>query len=113
MADYNIDVHDHGTEILSTGVVVLLILFFPIGVIVLIARTINRLKNDKTDREHTRQQTAGLKSDTSLSQAKELEQYKQLLDRGIITEREFEAKKQSILTGTSLRKALEHQKYLQ
>jgi len=112
MADYNVDVHDHGTEILSTGVVVLLILFFPIGVIVLIARTINRLKNDKTGRDYTRQETAGLKSDLSLSQAAELEKYKQLHDKGILTDKEFEAKKQSILTGTSLKRALEQQKYL-
>lgn len=112
MADYNVDVHDHGTEILSTGVVILLILFFPIGVIVLLARTINRLKNDKTNRDYTRQETLGLKSDTSLSQADELERYKQLHDMGILTDKEFEAKKKSILSGTSLRKELQRQKYL-
>lgn len=112
MADYNIDVHDHGTEILSTGLIILLFLFFPIGVIVLIARTINRLKNDKANRDYTRQETVGLKSNLSLSQAKELEQYKYLLDKGILTEKEYQAKKHSILTGTSLKKVLEQQKYL-
>ena len=101
MSDY-----DHGNEILSTGVVILLFLFFPIGIIVLIARTINRLRNDKIERDYTRAQTVNLKTDTSINQAEELARYKQLYDLGVITAVEFEAKKQSVLTGTSLKKEL-------
>lgn len=106
MADYNIDIHDHGTEIFSTGLIILLFLFFPIGVLVLIVRTISKLKNDKTNRDLQRQETIGLKSDLSLNQAKELEQYKLLADKGILSEKEFEAKKRSILNGSSLTREL-------
>lgn len=109
MADYNIDVHDHGTEALSVGLLILLIIFFPIGIMVLIVRTASRLKNEKTNRDHIREETKRLKTDISLSQASELERYKALFDKGILTKIEYEAKKQSILKGTNLQKEISRQ----
>ncbi len=85
------------TEALSMTVTVLLIIFFPIGIIVLIVRTISRLKNEHVERNATRASIEQTKSATSISNSQELQAYYALYEQGILDKEEFEAKKRNIL----------------
>lgn len=102
MEHYDITVHDPASEGLSAVVIVLLIIFFPIGIIVFIARSVSRLKSDHEDRVYTRAHVESVKTDTSLSQSKEIAAYHDLYKQGILSKAEFEAKKNSILLKTKM-----------
>lgn len=97
MEKYDITVHNSAEEGLSTVVIILLIIFFPIGIIVFIVRNISKLKTEHTDRVHTKAYTESIRTDTSISQSKEISAYYDLYKQGILTQNEFEAKKNSIL----------------
>ena len=115
MADYNVTYRDTGAEALSGVVIVFLILFFPIGVIVLIVRTISKVRREHIEGNQTKADTKRIKVDTSLLQSDELERYHTLYKKGIITLAEYNAKKNQILYNKKLnRRAIEHeQKILQ
>lgn len=94
----DVTVRDPAREALSMVVIVLLVIFFPIGIIVFIARTISRLRNEAIERKATRARIDEVKSSTSLSHSKELLAYHELYKKGILNKEEFEAKKQLILS---------------
>ena len=93
----DITVHDPAKEGLSLVVIVLLVLFFPIGIIFFIARNISRISTERTDRQHTKATTESIKTDTSILQSQEIASYYDLYQKGILSKAEFEAKKDSIL----------------
>lgn len=115
MADHNVTYRDTGAEALSGVVIVFLILFFPIGVIVLIVRTISKVRREHIEGNQTKADTERIKVDTSLLQSEELERYNSLYKKGIITLAEYNAKKNQILYNKKFnRRALKHeQKILQ
>lgn len=102
MEHYDITVHDTAREGLSAVVIVLLIIFFPIGIIVFIVRAISRLKSEHEDRVLTRANVESIKTDTSITQSKEIAAYYELYQQGILNQAEFEAKKNSVLLKTKL-----------
>lgn len=93
----DVTVHDPAKEALSAVVIVLLIIFFPIGIIVFIVRTISKLRSEHVERKITRANIESIKSSTSLSHSKELQAYHELYLQGILDKEEFEAKKKMIL----------------
>lgn len=97
MEHYDVTVHDPASEGLSLVVTFLLVIFFPIGIIVFIFRTVSRLKSEHEDRVYTRAHAESVRTDTSLSQSKEIAAYHDLYKQGILSKAEFEAKKESIL----------------
>ncbi len=97
MEHYEVTVHDPAKEGLSAVVVILLIIFFPIGIIVFICRSISRLKTEKTDRQYTKARIESIRTDTNISQSREIAAYYDLYKQGILTQAEFEAKKESVL----------------
>lgn len=94
----DVTVHDPANEALSMVVIVLLIIFFPIGIIVFICRTVSRLRSESIERKITKANIESIKSETSLSYSKELLAYHELYKKGILDEHEFEAKKIQILS---------------
>lgn len=110
MADYNVTYRDTGTEALSAVVIVLLILFFPIGIIVLIVRTVSKTKKEKIEGHQIKANTEQTKVETSILTSEELGRYHQLYMKGIITEAEFNAKRNQILHKAKFnRKAIAHE----
>ncbi len=98
MEDYNVTVHDPAAESLSLAVIILLFIFFPIGIIVFIVRTINRLKTDRINRKNVKADTEQIKTNTSILQATAIESYYDLYQKGILSQQEFEAQKNAILS---------------
>lgn len=86
-----------GSGVLSIGLLVLLIIFFPIGIIVLIIRTISKTRIDHIEGNYTKAATESVKTENSILQSDELDRYNELYKKGILTRAEFEAKKNSIL----------------
>lgn len=97
MEHYDITVHDPAKEGLSLVIIILLVIFFPIGIIVFIARSISRLKSERAERHLTKAKTESIKADAGISQSKEIAAYYDLYQQGILTESEFMAKKDSVL----------------
>lgn len=97
MEHYDVTVHNPAEEGLSIVVIILLIIFFPIGIIVFIARNVSKLKTEHVDRVQTKERTESIKTDTSISQSKEIMAYYDLYKKGILSQSEFEAKKNSVL----------------
>lgn len=98
MNNQHVTVNNVGETIFSTGVIILLFLFFPIGVLVLIVRTIRKWKDSKTERERVGAQTKSIDTDTENVKTEAIARYFALYQSGIISKDEFEAKKRSILT---------------
>ena len=110
MSDYNVTYRDTGTEALSAVVIVLLVLFFPIGIIVLIVRTISKVRRNHIEGNETKAYTDQIKAETSLLHSNELERYNELYKKGILTQAEFNAKKNQILYKAKFnRKAIENE----
>lgn len=97
MESYDVTVHDDSLGPLPLVVCVLLVLFFPIGIIVLIVRTASRIKNEHTERQKIRAQTQEIKTKVSLANSAEIAAFHELYKRGILTEAEFEEKKRAVL----------------
>lgn len=97
MSDYNVTYRNTGSEALSVVLIVFLILFFPIGVIVLIVRTISKVKRDRIEGIETKARAEHIAAETNLLHSDILERYKNLLEKGIISQAEFNAKKNQIL----------------
>ena len=72
MESYDVTVHDDSLGPLPLVVCVLLVLFFPIGIIVLIVRTASRIKNEHTERQKIRAQTQEIKTKVSLANSAEI-----------------------------------------
>lgn len=110
MSDYNITYRNTGAEALSGVVIVLLILFFPIGIIVLIVRTISKVRRNHIEGNNMKAYTKQLEVETSLLESNELERYNELFQKGIISQAEYNAKKKQILYKASFnRKAIERE----
>lgn len=97
MEQYDINIHNAAEESLSAVVIVLLIIFFPIGIIVFICRSISKLKTEKIERQKTKMEISDINTTTSTKQTIELERWSDLRNKGIITEAEFNAKKEAIM----------------
>lgn len=96
MADYNINYRDTGLESLSFVAIVFMILFFPIAIIILIIKA----RKSHIEGNNIKADTEKIKSEVSVMRSDELEKYYKLYQKGILTEAEYNAKKQNILHKT-------------
>ena len=93
----DITIHEPGKDLLLTVVTILLIIFFPIGIVVFIFRQISRLRSESVNRKLTKAEIESIKTNTHISQSEEIAAYYKLYEQGILSKEEFEAKKISVL----------------
>lgn len=94
---HHVTVDNTGETIFSTGLIILLFLFFPIGVIVLIVRTIRKWKESKAGWKHTNATTVGITIGNDIEKTRALQEYYKLLQMGLISRNEYEQKKKKIM----------------
>lgn len=104
-----IDIHEHneGEEILSIGIIILLVLFFPIGVILLIVRSISKTSKRSAETKEIKASTERIHNDISDSQAEQIAKYHALYKMGAISQQEYEAKKMSLMQGKKMSKTMQ------
>lgn len=97
MESYDVTVHDDSLGLLGVVVCVLLIIFFPIGIIVLIVRTASHVNKEHAERKRIKAETDVINTKVNLAHSAEIAAFHELYQRGILTQAEFEEKKRSVL----------------
>lgn len=94
-----IDIYEH--SFLDSVVAILLILFFPIGIIVLISRTImSKNKKEKVERINIETSTHGMVPDA-------LRDYYNLYKEGLISQKEYDKMRNKLLRKGTISKLLD------
>lgn len=81
--------------------------FFPIGVILLIVRTISKTSKRSAETKEIKASTERIHNDISNSQAEQIAKYHALYEMGAITLHEYEAKKMSLMQGKKMSKTMQ------
>ena len=93
-----IDIYEH--SFLDSVVAILLILFFPIGIIVLISRTMSKNKKEKVERINIETSTHGMVPDA-------LRDYHNLYKEGLISQKEYDKMRNKLLRKGTISKLLD------